>query len=334
MVIDVLQALDDNWYEGKKYYPKKATEDLKEGEGILIPLPDAQGVAQQTACVYKSGVFHLIGNSRKPSALKFQEWLRREVLPEIDERGSYTAPGAVVRAPTNMREALLLALSEMEQKETALGQVRQLQIRDKENQKVIAEVTETKDMALRAATEVIVVNHKLEAKIEADKDKVDFANRLEAEDRGLLLRDALKLCTTRIQEGRARELLIAEHYIYPKPRGSHGKVEYFPLASQIDNGRFRVRPREGTNANGDKYNSNTLEVRGDICSIACAILHRASLVDQPSGFSGWRSAVWFPRACRSLCRFEDLPSVLGMSPTPSPSVNHDRHLQTARPQKW
>jgi prophage antirepressor-like protein len=102
VVIDVLQALDDNWREGKRYYANKAVEALKPEERILIPLPDSQGLVQPTACVYKSGVFHLIGNSRKPSALKFQEWLRREVLPEIDERGSYTAPGAVVRAPAGV----------------------------------------------------------------------------------------------------------------------------------------------------------------------------------------------------------------------------------------
>lgn len=102
MVIDVLQALDDDWYEGKKYYAAKAVAGLKADEGILIPLVDSAGRKQDMACVYKSGVFHLIGSSRKPSALKFQEWLRREVLPEIDERGSYTAPGAVVRAPAGV----------------------------------------------------------------------------------------------------------------------------------------------------------------------------------------------------------------------------------------
>lgn len=79
--------------------------------------------------------------------------------------------------------------------EAALEQVQQLQIRDEENQKVIAEVTEAKDRPLR-------------------------------------------------------ELLIAEKYLYAKPRGTHGKAECFPMTSLVDNGRFGSRRRQVSDGEG------------------------------------------------------------------------------------
>ena len=94
VVIDILRALDDNWYEGKKYNVTEALKGLDPEEFIKIELFDSNGKEQDTTCVYKSGVFFLIGKSNKPSAQKSQRWVRKKVLMEIDEKGSYNAPAS------------------------------------------------------------------------------------------------------------------------------------------------------------------------------------------------------------------------------------------------
>lgn len=94
-VLDVLRALDDAPAPKKKYYVNKAVEGLDAEEWILNPLPDAQGVMQPTACVYESGLYFLIGKSRKASARKFQAWVRKEVLPSVNRTGGYGTQLAV-----------------------------------------------------------------------------------------------------------------------------------------------------------------------------------------------------------------------------------------------
>lgn len=88
-VLDVLRALDDDPRPNKKYYVAKAMEGLEEDEGILIPLTDSTGRQQDMQCVYESGLYFLIGKSRKASARKFQAWVRKEVLPSVNRTGGY-----------------------------------------------------------------------------------------------------------------------------------------------------------------------------------------------------------------------------------------------------
>ena len=88
-VLDVLKAIDDKPREGKKYNVTEATKDLDEDELILNELVDIRGKKQVMQCVYKSGLFYLVGNSRKPSSMRFKRWVRKEVLVEIDQTGSY-----------------------------------------------------------------------------------------------------------------------------------------------------------------------------------------------------------------------------------------------------
>ena len=50
---------------------------------------DSLGVIQQTAFVNESGLYSLIGSSRKPEAKKFKKWVNSEVLPSIRKTGRY-----------------------------------------------------------------------------------------------------------------------------------------------------------------------------------------------------------------------------------------------------
>jgi prophage antirepressor-like protein len=50
---------------------------------------DTPGGIQQTAFVNESGLYSLIGSSRKPEAKKFKKWVNSEVLPSIRKTGRY-----------------------------------------------------------------------------------------------------------------------------------------------------------------------------------------------------------------------------------------------------
>lgn len=50
---------------------------------------DTPGGVQQTAFVNESGLYSLIGSSRKPEAKKFKKWVNSEVLPSIRKTGRY-----------------------------------------------------------------------------------------------------------------------------------------------------------------------------------------------------------------------------------------------------
>lgn len=48
-----------------------------------------RGKGRPSLIVSESGVYALINQSRKPAAVKFQRWVRKEVLPSIRKDGAY-----------------------------------------------------------------------------------------------------------------------------------------------------------------------------------------------------------------------------------------------------
>ena len=126
-VIDILKALDNRPYPGKKYHVTEALKGLDADEWILNALPDAEGVMQPTACVFESGLYFLIGKSRKPSAKKFQAWVRKEVLPAINKTGTYTVPTAAPAITNdNVLELLEAMIQEIRSKDVRIQDQKRL----------------------------------------------------------------------------------------------------------------------------------------------------------------------------------------------------------------
>jgi prophage antirepressor-like protein len=80
------------------------------------PISDSLGRLQETTIVTETGLYGLIQQSRKPSALKFKHWISSEVLPSIRKTGSYSL------MPKSFPEALRQYADELEMKELALKQ--------------------------------------------------------------------------------------------------------------------------------------------------------------------------------------------------------------------
>lgn len=68
------------------------------------------GGKQTVLIINESGLYNLIIRSDKPESKKFKKWITSEVLPSIRKTGQYG-----VKAPSNLIEALKLALEQAEQ---------------------------------------------------------------------------------------------------------------------------------------------------------------------------------------------------------------------------
>ena len=54
------------------------------------PLDQIEGVYGPTNITTREGIFCVLNRSDKPEALRFQDWINKEVLPEIADTGSYS----------------------------------------------------------------------------------------------------------------------------------------------------------------------------------------------------------------------------------------------------
>lgn len=113
------------------------------------------GGPQDMATVTEGGLYRLISRSRKPEAVRFQDWLFNEVLPCIRRFGAYPAPAAVSPAPVNalsVFEAAVAALREQAERTARLEAAQAEQSTRIARIEARAEVAETELRALPPAT--------------------------------------------------------------------------------------------------------------------------------------------------------------------------------------
>lgn len=79
---------------------------------VRIVSNDMGAVSREFNCVNKSGMYALILQSRKPSAIRYQEWVTDEVLSEIHEKGFYSL--TPVKELTPAERLMVLAESALE----------------------------------------------------------------------------------------------------------------------------------------------------------------------------------------------------------------------------
>lgn len=69
---------------------KSKNFNLKEGGVERIPLIDNLGRKQEATFINEPNLYRVIFRSNKAEAVKFQDWIFEEVIPEIRRSGSYT----------------------------------------------------------------------------------------------------------------------------------------------------------------------------------------------------------------------------------------------------
>lgn len=76
---------------------------------LIYPISDNLGRTQQATFITEPQLYFVLMRSDKPKAKPFRQWVVNEVLPSIRKTGAYNAEQ---KAPTNMIEALELALAQ------------------------------------------------------------------------------------------------------------------------------------------------------------------------------------------------------------------------------
>jgi len=73
----------------------RTAERLDADELSNTQLVDSAGRQQEMLIVSEPGLYKLIATSRKPVAVRFDRWVRHEVLPSIRKTGTYGSPSLV-----------------------------------------------------------------------------------------------------------------------------------------------------------------------------------------------------------------------------------------------
>lgn len=97
--------------------PGKAVRDHCIGRTIQTPLETAGGT-QKLRIIAEPDCYRLIMRSNLPSAIDFQDWLFKEVLPQVRATGSYSPDAQNI--PQTLSEALHFA-AELEEQRVALA---------------------------------------------------------------------------------------------------------------------------------------------------------------------------------------------------------------------
>jgi len=180
------------------------------------------GGAQQTLIISEPGLYSLILRSRKPEAKAFKRWLVHEVIPAIRRHGVYATP-QTVEAMLNDPETTIKIL-------TALKEER----------------------AQRQA---------LEARAEADRPKVVFAESIEVARTSILVGEMAKL----IKQATGHDIGQNRFFEWLRDRGylhKSGSQRNMPTQRSIDAGLMVVKEGTRIGSSGECHITRTTKITG------------------------------------------------------------------------
>lgn len=198
----------------------QAVARLDSDEKADVILNDGRQDRLQTA-INETGLYSLILGSRKPEAKQFKRWITHEVIPSIRKHGAYMTPDTLEKALLNP-DFLIQLGNQLKTEQTA-----------------------------RIAAE---------AKIEADKPKVHFAESVEISKDSILVADLAKLI-------RQKGIEIGEHRLYKWMREEgyliKSGTEYNrPTQRSMELGLFEVKTGHRGSSDGTIKLTYTSKVTG------------------------------------------------------------------------
>ena len=201
--------------------PARVAERLDPDEVSQTHITDSMGRQQETTIINESGLYNVILRSAKPEAKPFRKWVTSEVLPTIRRHGMYATPDTVEKMLADPDTTIKL-----------LETIKQ-------------------ERAARMA---------LEAKAEADKPKVLFADAVSASHTSILVGDLAKLLRqngVEIGQNRLFSFLREKGYLC-----SHGERYNLPTQRSMDRGWFQVKETTINQPNGSVRITRTVKVTG------------------------------------------------------------------------
>ena len=201
--------------------PARVAERLDPDEVSQTHITDSVGRQQETTIINESGLYNVILRSDKPEAKPFRKWVTSEVLPTIRRHGLYATPDTVEKMLADPDTTIKL-----------LETIKQ-------------------ERAARMA---------LEAKAEADKPKVIFADAVSASHTSILVGDLAKLLRqngVEIGQNRLFSFLREKGYLC-----SQGERYNLPTQRSMDRGWFQVKETTINQPNGSVRITRTVKVTG------------------------------------------------------------------------
>ena len=201
--------------------PARVAERLDTDEVSQTHITDSMGRQQETTIINESGLYNVILRSDKPEAKPFRKWVTSEVLPTIRRHGMYATPDTVEKMLADPDTTIKL-----------LETIKQ-------------------ERAARLA---------LEAKAEADKPKVLFADAVSASHTSILVGDLAKLLRqngVEIGQNRLFSFLREKGYLC-----SQGERYNLPTQRSMDRGWFQVKETTINQPNGSVRITRTVKVTG------------------------------------------------------------------------
>ena len=201
--------------------PARVAERLDPDEVSQTHITDSMGRQQETTIINESGLYNVILRSDKPEAKPFRKWVTSEVLPTIRRHGMYATPDTVEKMLADPDTTIKL-----------LETIKQ-------------------ERAARMA---------LEAKAEADKPKVLFADAVSASHSSILVGDLAKLLRqngVEIGQNRLFRFLREKGYLC-----SQGERYNLPTQRSMDRGWFQVKETTINQPDGSIRITRTVKVTG------------------------------------------------------------------------
>ena len=201
--------------------PARVAERLDPDEVSQTHITDSMGRQQEMTIINESGLYNVILRSDKPEAKPFRKWVTSEVLPTIRRHGLYATPDTVEKMLADPDTTIKL-----------LETIKQ-------------------ERAARMA---------LEAKAEADKPKVLFADAVSASHTSILVGDLAKLLRqngVEIGQNRLFSFLREKGYLC-----SQGERYNLPTQRSMDRGWFQVKETTINQPNGSVRITRTVKVTG------------------------------------------------------------------------
>ena len=200
---------------------KDTADRLDQDEVGHTEVIDSLGRKQTATIINESGLYNVILRSDKPEAKPFRKWVTSVVLPTIRRHGMYATPDTVEKMLADPDTTIKL-----------LETIKQ-------------------ERAARMA---------LEAKAEADKPKVLFADAVSASHTSILVGDLAKLLRqngVEIGQNRLFSFLREKGYLC-----SQGERYNLPTQRSMDRGWFQVKETTINQPNGSVRITRTVKVTG------------------------------------------------------------------------
>lgn len=201
---------------------KDAVKRLDEDERTGVVLTDPHGRPQETNCVNEPGLYSLVLGSRKPEAKAFKRWITHEVIPSIRKHGAYMTPDTIEKILEGPDTIIRLATSLKEEREKRQA---------------------------------------LEARAEADRPKVLFADSVAASKSSILVGEMAKLLKQNgVHTGQNRlfETLREKGFLIKR----QGTDYNMPTQKAMEMGLFEIKETVINHSDGHTSVNKTPKVTG------------------------------------------------------------------------